>query len=399
MLSLILGLAGMTATITAADAAGPETVIRSASSTSAPLSPAQMQAAQVLDAATNVAPLRTIGRGKSAAWAGASGAGPRGAGELADEQAAPYGAHGRIFFRKPEGEGLFSCSGTVVRSLRRNLVLTAGHCVYDATLDDFNQQIVFVPAYRDGQAPLGQYAATVRFAPLGWIRDGNSAYDFAAFQVAETVEETVGGGRPLYFNLPAQRLKRLSIYGYPALPADRYNGERPIVCAAAYSQAAKVGAGPLSLVASPCDMQQGSSGGGWINPAGYLVSVVSHGYCDSNPSLCGYIAGPHLGAAALSLYQRAGGSVKPAARFVRAPRGATRARRPSFTFQAEGSTAITFQCRVDRRAFKRCGNRIRVARLQPGRHLFRVRATDQAGRSVVIRRNFRVMGKRARTRR
>ncbi|MEK6252575.1 MAG: hypothetical protein AABM43_11645 [Actinomycetota bacterium] len=57
-------------------------------------------------------------------------------------------------------------------------------------------------------------------------------------------------------------------------------------------------------------MQEGSSGGGWVTPAGAVASVVSHGSCEFDPSTCGQIAGPFFGDTIKTLYNKAGGSAE-----------------------------------------------------------------------------------------
>ncbi|TDD40052.1 hypothetical protein E1286_34715 [Nonomuraea terrae] len=69
---------------------------------------------------------------------------------------------GKVFFVK-DGKKYW-CSGTSIQSQYRNLVATAGHCVYDtdnnaSTLDKW----VFVPGYYQGKAPFGIYVGKQAF--------------------------------------------------------------------------------------------------------------------------------------------------------------------------------------------------------------------------------------------
>ncbi|GIH96102.1 hypothetical protein ACFFMN_37785 [Planobispora siamensis] len=64
---------------------------------------------------------------------------------------------GKVFFVNKKGEYKW-CSATSIHAKYRNLVATAGHCVYDVennghTLDNW----VFVPGYYQGKAPWGIY--------------------------------------------------------------------------------------------------------------------------------------------------------------------------------------------------------------------------------------------------
>lgn len=323
---------------------------------------------------------------------------PGGARPVSGEGEQPLSAHGRIFFQKVNSEDFYSCSGTVVRSRYRNLVFTAGHCVYDPGTAAFNERITFVPAYRDGQAPFGQFPATFNLTTSGWIGGSGTGHDIGAITVAEPVQDVVGG-RPIDFEFSADPGSRFSIFGYPALPTPTYNGETPIVCQAAFVPGLNTGS-PPSLAASPCDMQQGSSGGGWITPGGYLVSVVSHGYCDSQPEICGIIFGPRLGRAGAKIYQRAGGSQKPRLSIERGPSGRIASRRAVFSLAIDASTQVKLECRITgpglsqraKRGFRRCGRKPSFKNLRPGRHVLRIRLTDQSNRRALVQRAFTVTG-------
>ncbi len=48
-----------------------------------------------------------------------------------------------------------------------------------------------------------------------------------------------------------------------------------------------------------CDMTAGSSGGGWINPDGLLLSVTSYGYVDEPD----HLYGPYMKKQAKALYK------------------------------------------------------------------------------------------------
>lgn len=328
--------------------------------------------------------------------ASASASPPAGARPLNGERDRPRSAHGRIFFQKAGSDDYYSCSGTVVQSRKRNLVFTAGHCVFDLGTESFNERITFVPAYRDGQAPFGQFPAELGYTTSGWVGGSGTGHDIGAITVTEPVQNLVGG-RQIDFDFSPRGSPRLSIFGYPALPSPPYNGEAPIVCDASYVAGIVTGK-PPSLAAAPCDMQQGSSGGGWINSAGFLVSVVSHGYCDSDPKSCGTIFGPRLGDNAAKIYRQAGGSEPPQLSIVRGPAGRLKGRRAVFRFRFAASTPVTLECRLagppryrqGRTEFRRCG-RSRVYRnLKPGRYVLRVRLSDQVGRRAQLRRVFRV---------
>ncbi|MEU8359746.1 hypothetical protein AB0C27_27380 [Nonomuraea sp. NPDC048882] len=70
---------------------------------------------------------------------------------------------GKVFFVNSKGEKRW-CSATSIQSQYRNLVATAGHCVYDtATNSDVMSKWVFVPGYYQGRAPWGIYVGKQAF--------------------------------------------------------------------------------------------------------------------------------------------------------------------------------------------------------------------------------------------
>jgi Tol biopolymer transport system component len=72
--------------------------------------------------------------------------------------------------------------------------------------------------------------------------------------------------------------------------------------------------------------------------------------------------------------------VTPHTRITFAPAGKTRARRPVFRFtDSTGQEGTSFQCKVDRHSWRPCGSPQRLKRLNVGRHVFRVRATNAVG--------------------
>ncbi|MFI7466519.1 hypothetical protein [Nonomuraea sp. NPDC049646] len=79
---------------------------------------------------------------------------------------------GKVFFEGRDGK-LYWCSGTSIQSKYRNLVATAGHCVYDiAANDEVVSRWVFVPGYYQGKAPWGIYVGKQAF----------THYDFSNYE-------------------------------------------------------------------------------------------------------------------------------------------------------------------------------------------------------------------------
>ncbi|MEU4577069.1 hypothetical protein [Nonomuraea sp. NPDC023979] len=79
---------------------------------------------------------------------------------------------GKVFFVNKKGEKKW-CSATSIQSKYRNLVATAGHCVYDtANNADTMDKWVFVPGYYQGKTPYGIYVGKQAF----------THYDFAVYE-------------------------------------------------------------------------------------------------------------------------------------------------------------------------------------------------------------------------
>jgi trypsin len=224
------------------------------------------------------------------------------------ETSFPQSVHGKVFFTIDAGDGgppiQATCSGTLVSSLLRNVVFTAGHCVqYPGYAPSTN--LVFVPGYRDGAEPFGEFPAATLLAPQEWVRDSDPSFDVAIAQLSSPLELTLGA-RGIAFNKPPRTAYK--IFGYPAEPVETYDGERLVECDAPFLGLELGLSHPFSTIVYPCDMGGGSSGGGWVNPKGEVVSVVSHGY--TNPALAGQMVGPFFGDAVKRLYNEAGGSAQ-----------------------------------------------------------------------------------------
>lgn len=76
----------------------------------------------------------------------------------------PHRWIGRLSFRTPSGTSY--CSGT---SISGNVMLTAAHCLYDTTNNRWYSNWVFTPAYRNGSAPYGSFAAQQCWVLTAWV--------------------------------------------------------------------------------------------------------------------------------------------------------------------------------------------------------------------------------------
>jgi V8-like Glu-specific endopeptidase len=76
----------------------------------------------------------------------------------------PHRWVGRLSFSTPGGTS--NCSAT---SISGNVMLTAAHCLYDSTANQWYSNWVFTPAYRNGNAPYGTFPATTCWVLTAWV--------------------------------------------------------------------------------------------------------------------------------------------------------------------------------------------------------------------------------------
>jgi hypothetical protein len=206
----------------------------------------------------------------------------------------PTSTHGKVFFTL--GGVDYVCSGTALLSSNKSVVWTAGHCVNEGP-GAFATAWAFVPAYKDGAAPFGVFAATDLLTTSAWGNGGDFSYDEGAAVVGtangKTLTDAVGG-RGIAFNY--DRSQRYQSHGYPAAPP--FDGERQWICDS--TPATSDSSASPATMGIGCDMTGGSSGGGWIVGSS-LYSVNSYGY-SNQPNV---MYGPYMDSTAQSLYTAA----------------------------------------------------------------------------------------------
>lgn len=204
---------------------------------------------------------------------------------------------GRVFFTY-QGRNA-SCSGDAVTSTNRSTVLTAGHCV---KLDGaFHTNFVFVPAYNNGAAPYGTWAARVTSATPQWVASEDINYDIGAAVLNQLNGQNltdVVGGQGVAFNQP--KAQNMYAFGWPA--AAPYDGTRMIYCSGRTFNAFL-----SNGIGMTCNMTGGSSGGPWFQQfnettgTGLQNSVNSY-KINFFPN---WMFGPFFGADAQNLYNAA----------------------------------------------------------------------------------------------
>lgn len=213
----------------------------------------------------------------------------------------PGRVHGKLYGYFP-GVGGYACSATVVTSGSQSLITTAGHCVFDAGGSNrFASALIFIPGYAFNSQPYGQWSATNIVTTRQWVRKGALDYDVAMVRIAPKGPfhlERIVGSRGIGFDQPLHQ--KMQTYGYPASRnKPLYDGFHLIRCDSGYVRDPARHGGHTSR-GMRCDMQQGSSGGGWVAQQSMVVSNISHGH----PTVSRReLFGPYYGAAVKRLYR------------------------------------------------------------------------------------------------
>ncbi len=198
------------------------------------------------------------------------------------------------------GNGVdFVASGNVVTSSDGDVVVTVAHAMMDAE-GRWSKNLIFVPAYKDGAAPHGKFAARTMFFWSGYYKDSlrHPPLDFGMLVVSpvkgRTVQQTVGG-QGIRFNAADSTSPNL-LLGYPS----NGNGGKTLQ----YCSGPSVSPRYDMKYAMICDMGGGSSGGPWFQGfdqakgSGYQISA--HALRNTTTSY-----GAYFGPEALKTYQAA----------------------------------------------------------------------------------------------
>ncbi|MEU1283693.1 trypsin-like peptidase domain-containing protein [Kitasatospora sp. NPDC005856] len=160
-------------------------------------------------------------------------------------------------------QGPRACTASVVNSPRRNLLVTAAHCVQSRRIGLLDG-LVFTPGYRNGSTPYGTWPVQAITVDPRWAADDDPEYDVAFVTVGPVggrqVEDAVGGnpiGTGQGFGLS------VSVTGYPN------ESDEPITCAARTSS--------QSATQERFDCggyTDGTSGSPWVSGDGAVVGVI-----------------------------------------------------------------------------------------------------------------------------
>ena len=171
------------------------------------------------------------------------------------------------------------CSASVISG--NNIIVTAAHCCWDRTKNNWIGGWSFAPAYNNGNAPYGVFNWAQARVLNSWINNGDTASDVCLIALQN---DAAGHGVTYYtgwlgrsWNYPST----LSMHslGYPGNIGGGNNLE---LCASeSFAQNSSCGAGVLN---TGCSMTYGSSGGPWIRDyrTGNHVDSVVHGYVNQS---------------------------------------------------------------------------------------------------------------------
>lgn len=98
----------------------------------------------------------------------------------------PYSAAGKLFFSINGAP--FICSASVIA---RRIVATAGHCVHSGTASGFYSNFLFVPAFRDGIAPFGNWTPRLVRVTATWSSGAGGVPNAADYAMMEMNDQTI----------------------------------------------------------------------------------------------------------------------------------------------------------------------------------------------------------------
>ncbi|MBD3689358.1 trypsin-like peptidase domain-containing protein [Nanchangia anserum] len=181
-------------------------------------------------------------------------------GSAAETQGGTLPEMGLLMTLDDTGTAVPVCSATIVTSPTRDRVLTAAHC-----LDGVTSDLVFIPDYHDGQAPLGVWDVTAAAIDprYGTSPSGDQAVLVIADRGGEKIEDAVGSLDPAYDVSPNR--SSVIMAGYP------YATVEPRLCrssTSAYSEA-----GDTFLAMHCAAMPSGVSGGPWLSETDDVVII------------------------------------------------------------------------------------------------------------------------------
>jgi V8-like Glu-specific endopeptidase len=204
---------------------------------------------------------------------------------------------GALFFHGVDGSHY--CTASVVASPGRDLLITAAHCINSGKGGGYRQDIVFVPDYRDGQAPFGMWNPARLVVAPQWASSSDPSLDVGFIVLkphdGENIQQVLGGSQ-LRIDSGYRFLVRVT--GYPA------SGSAPVTCVHLTSRQS------ASQLRFDCGgYTGGTSGSPWVTHldpltrTGTIVGVIGGYQQGGDTPAISYSA--YLGDAVQRLYQQA----------------------------------------------------------------------------------------------
>jgi V8-like Glu-specific endopeptidase len=130
---------------------------------------------------------------------------------------------GALFAR--DGSSTHFCTASVVASPGKDLLITAAHCINSGKGGGYRQDIVFIPGYRNGQAPSGIWTPKRLLVAPQWSSDSDPSLDvgFVVLNPRDglNIQQVLGANR-LAIDPGYQQIVRVT--GYPA------TASAPVTC-------------------------------------------------------------------------------------------------------------------------------------------------------------------------
>ena len=99
-----------------------------------------------------------------------------------------------------DASGNHFCTASVVASPGRDLLITAAHCINGGKGGGYRQDIVFIPGYRDGQAPSGIWTPARLVVAPQWMNSSDPDFDVGFVVLkpddGKNIEDVLGADQP-----------------------------------------------------------------------------------------------------------------------------------------------------------------------------------------------------------
>ncbi|WP_406515919.1 hypothetical protein OH809_30230 [Streptomyces sp. NBC_00873] len=212
--------------------------------------------------------------------------------EITVAQEVPYSTSipnvvvGKLLYQKPNGD-TGHCTASVIVSDTKNTVWTAGHCVHTGSggAAGWFSNIRFIPGYKDGQQPWGEWVEDRKYAPSSYTEGGDQLESDLAAVVLQplagygNLQDNIGG-LGYRFGGETDYADAFTV-GYPGEGYNRTDmtGERMMYCRG-NTEDLWWWVPTDDRVKMDCDMGKGASGGpmfiGAFNYNPQIIGANSH---------------------------------------------------------------------------------------------------------------------------